>query len=311
MKNSRLLAAFPILALLLFVISCTVIPASNSTSMQVHVVAIESYLAEITRQVAGNRVVVDSLVPVGADPHSFEPAPLDIQKIVQSKMLIINGAGLESWLNPILASAGANAFTLTASNGLTPRMLQPGEDPSLLQGNAIDPHFWMNPLNVITYVNNIRDGLIQIDPAGKDAYTSNAATYVTQLQNLDSWIIQQIAMIPEANRLLVTNHETFGYFADHYGFKIVGTVIPSFSSDASPSAKELAALEEKIKATGVKAIFLEVGANPQLAQQIAQDTGIKVDLTLYTHSLSNSSGPAPTYIEMMKYDVSVIVDLLK
>lgn len=303
-----------IISILVFVftfVSCSPVSSTNPAGTQIHVVAVESFLADITQQIAGNRVVVESLIPVGVDPHSFEPAPLDVQKIVQSKMLIINGGGLESWLNPILTSAGANVFTMTASAGLTPRTLQPGEDPSLLQGDAVDPHFWMNPLNVITYVNNIRDGLIQIDPAGKDTYSTNAASYITELQSLDKWIGQQVALIPESNRLLVTNHETFGYFADHYGFKIIGTIIPSFSTDASPSARELAALEQKIKSTGVNAIFLEVGANPQLAQQIAQDTGIKVDLTLYTHSLSNLSGPAPTYLDMMKYDVNVIVDLLK
>lgn len=292
-------------------ISCTGTPVSTSSVTQIHVLAVESFLADITKQVSGNRVIVDSLIPVGVDPHSFEPAPRDAQTIAQSKMIIINGGGMESWLPALLTNAGTNIPIITASDGLTPRKLQPGENPALFQGEPTDPHFWMNPLNAVQYVKNIRDGLTQIDPAGKDSYASNADAYISQLTSLDQWITQQVDQITVSKRLLVTNHETFGYFADHYGFKIIGTIIPSFSTDASPSAQELAALETAIKATGVKTIFVEVGANPQLALQIAQDTGTNVNTTLYTHSLSTPNGPAPTYIDMLKYDVTTIVDSLK
>jgi manganese/iron transport system substrate-binding protein len=128
---------------------------------------------------------------------------------------------------------------------------------------------------------------------------------------LDNWIKAQVSQIPPEKRLLVTNHESFGYFADRYGFTIAGTVIPSTSSEASPSAQQMAALIDHIKLTGVKAIFLETGANSQLADQIAQETGAKVVTDLYTHSITERGGEVPSYIEMMKHNVRLIVEALK
>ena len=122
------------------------------------------------------------------------------------------------------------------------------------------------------------------------------------MKELDRWIADRVKEVPEANRLLVTNHESFGYFADRYGFKIIGTVMPSISTGSAPSAQQLAQLIDHIKPTGAKAIFLETGTNPQLADQVAQETGIKVVTNLYSHSITAASGPAPTYIDMMKFN---------
>ena len=177
--------------------------------------------------------------------------------------------------------------------------------------DAGDPHFWLDPVNVIKYTENIRDGLSQADPGGAETYARNADAYVAKLKELDAWISEQVKQIPAERRLLVTNHESFGYFADRYGFKIVGTVIPSVSTGASPSAQQLARLTDHIKATGAPAIFMETGASPQLAQQLAQEVGVKAVTELYTHSTTEASGPAPTYIDMMKYNVKAIVDALK
>jgi ABC-type Zn uptake system ZnuABC Zn-binding protein ZnuA len=174
-----------------------------------------------------------------------------------------------------------------------------------------DPHFWLDPLNVVKYVENIRDGLIAADPEGQEAYIQNAAAYINQLNELDSWIKQQVSLIPEEHRLIVTNHESFGYFADRYGFRVIGTIIPSVSTGATPSAQQLARLVDHIQKTRAKAIFLETGANPQLAQQVASETGVKVITSLFSHSLTSSDGAAPTYIEMMHYNVRAIVEALK
>jgi ABC-type Zn uptake system ZnuABC Zn-binding protein ZnuA len=174
-----------------------------------------------------------------------------------------------------------------------------------------DPHFWLDPNNVVKYVENIRDGLIAADPDGKDIYTQNAASYIAQLNELDAWIKQQVNAIPEDRRLIVTNHESFGYFADRYGFKIIGTIIPSVSTGSSPSAQQMARLVDHIRETGAIAIFLETGSNPKLAEQIAQETGVKVVSDLYTHSITEPGGKAPTYIDMMKYNVQAIVEALK
>jgi ABC-type Zn uptake system ZnuABC Zn-binding protein ZnuA len=163
----------------------------------------------------------------------------------------------------------------------------------------------------VHYVENIRDGLTQVDPAGKDVYARNAQTYIAKLKDLDGWIAAQVAQIPPERRLLVTNHETFGYFADRYGFTIVGTIVPSVSTDSSPSARQLGDLINRIRATHAPAVFLEAGVNPQLAAQLTAETGITVVSDLYTHSITDKNGNAPSYIDMMRYDVLRIVNALK
>ena len=276
-------------------------PPPTQTPALPRLLAVESFLADIAQNVAGDRLTVEALIPLGVDPHAFQPTPRDAAKVADCSVLIVNGAGIEAFLDPLLVNAGGQRRVITASAGLTPRPDAQGEHP---QG---DPHFWLDPNNVVKYVENIRNGLTQADPEGASVYAANAAAYIEQLKALDLWIAQQAATVQPERRLLVTNHESLGYFADRYGFTVVGAVIPSVSTDASPTAQQMAALIEQIKATGAPAIFLETGANPQLAQQIAAETGVKVVADLYTHSLSAPDGPAPTYIDMMKYNVSRIV----
>ena len=278
------------------------------------VLVVETFLADITRNVAGSRASVDALIPPGLDPHAFEPAPRDVARIAESQVLVVNGAGYETWLQAILKNVGGQRQVVVASAGLTSRSAREGEAVEAVPAGQLDqgdPHFWLDPLNVIQYVENIRDGLAQADPSGKDSYASNAATYITQLKELDSWIQGQISGIPPARRLLVTNHESLGYFADRYGFKVAGTIIPSVTSGASPSAQELARLVDQIRAAGVRAIFLEVGSNTQLAEQVAGETGVKVVTDLYTETITLPDGPAPTYLEMMKANVRAIVTALQ
>ena len=270
----------------------------------------ETFLTDIAQNVFGDRLAVDALMPIGVDPHAFEPTPQDVARIAKSQVLITNGAGFETWLSKVLDNAGGRRLVVEAAAGLPSRQPHAGEivDPDHAE---IDPHFWLDPISVIKYVENIRDALSQVDPEGKELYTKNAETYIGKLRELDAWITDQVQQVPESRRLLVTNHESFGYFADRYGFRVVGTVIPSVSTGASPSAQQLASLVDHLKATRAPAIFLETGANPQLANQLAQETGIKIVNDLYTHSVTEPSGNAPTYIDMMRYNVQKIVEALK
>ena len=280
----------------------------------IKVLAVESFLADVARNVAGSRASVDSLIPLGLDPHAFEPVPKDVARIAESAVLLVNGGGLEAWLQPVLSSVGGQRLVVTASAGLVSRTAREGEAVEAAPGDDHeqgDPHFWLNPLNVVRYVENIRDGLTQADPAGKEIYAANAAAYIAQLKDLDSWTMQQVSVVPPARRLLVTNHESFGYFADRYGFTIAGTIIPSVTTGSSPSAQELARLVDQIKKSGVRAIFLELGSNPQLAEQVAGETGVKVVTDLYTHSITLPGGEAPSFIAMMKVDVTKIVGALQ
>ena len=177
--------------------------------------------------------------------------------------------------------------------------------------HATDPHFWLDPTKVVRYVENIRDGLSTADPAGKELYAANAAAYIAKLNELDKWIQGEIEQIPPARRLLVTNHESLGYFADRYGLKIVGAVVPSVTTEASPSAQQLAALADQIRSSGAPAVFLETGANAQLAQQLHDETGITIVTDISAESLTAPEGKAPNYLEMMRYNTEQIVAALK
>jgi ABC-type Zn uptake system ZnuABC Zn-binding protein ZnuA len=259
-------------------------------------------LADITRNIAGERLVVESLLPIGSDPHSYQPTPQDVARLSDSNVLIINGAEYEHFLEPLLENGDGERLLIEASAGLRLRTDTESE-------HSVDPHLWLDPNNVIAYVENIRDGLIQFDPAGAEVYQSNASAYIEQLTELDTWIDGQVAQIEPQGRVLVTNHEAFGYFAERYGFTVVGTIIQSFSSDSSPSAQQMAALIDQIKQAKAPAIFLDAADNPSLAQQIAAETHVEVVTDLYVESLTEGA-PAATYIDMMKHNVTKIVKAL-
>jgi len=283
--------------------------SSRSSGGKLNVVAVETFLADIAQNVAGDRFTVRSLLPPGADPHAFEPAPRDVADVASADMLIVNGGGLEGTLLTTLQNAGGGVKVVDASAGLVTRTPQPGE-PQLGPGQS-DPHFWLDPILAKTYVANIRDAFVKADPAGAAAYRANAAAYDARLTALDAWIKAQVAAIPPQDRKLVTNHASAGYFADRYGFRVIGTVIPGFGTNETPTAQELAALTAAIRSSGARAIFVEKDENPQLARQIAAETGVKAVTGILDHSLTAAGGPAPTYIAMMKYDTGLIVGALK
>ncbi len=285
--------------------ACSGNPVTPANSGTLSVLAMESFLGDIAQNVAGSRLNVNTLLPVTIDPHEYEPKPQDVIRIAQSQVLIVNGLGYETWLQKTMDALGGQRLVIVATNGLTANPDTSGEHP---EG---DPHMWMDPLKTITYVENIRDGLSQADPAGKAIYAKNAAAYIAQLQALDQWVKQQVGQLPVDKRLLVTNHDALGYYAQEYDFKVVGAVIPTITTDASPSAQQLASLIETIKQTGAPAIFLDIGENQNLADQIASDTGAKVITDLYVESISGPDGPAPTYIDMIKYDTTTIINALK
>ena len=285
----------------LFLTGCGSAPKSSDSRLKI--LTSTTFLADITRNIAGDRVSVDSLLPIGADPHAYQAAPSDVAKIAESNMLILNGLEYEHFIEPLLENAGGERLIIEATAGLSPR-----EDAGSAHG--VDPHMWLDPNLVITYVENIRAGLTAVDAEGAQIYKANADAYIAQLKELDTWIVEQVNTIPAERRLLVTNHEAVGYFAERYGFEVVGAVIPSLSTDAGTSAKELAALIEQIKATGAPAIFLGEVENSDLADQIAAETNATVVDDLHLESLTDGA-PAATYIDMMKHNVTRIVDGLK
>jgi zinc/manganese transport system substrate-binding protein len=302
MRSVRVRVPF-LLLVLVVVSSCGPQPARQPGPIRV--LAAETFLADIAQNVAGDRLHVDSLLQPGLDPHEFQPAPQDAVRLAQSDVLIVNGAGYESWLAKSLQLGGKQPVTVVATLGLTPHPDPTGDHPDG------DPHLWMDPLNVVRYVENIRDGLIKADPAGKDVYSANADAYIAKLKELDSSIKTQVAQIPPERRLLVTNHDALGYFADAYGFQVVGALIPGVTNEAAPSARQIAALIDSIRGIQAPAIFLDVGENQDLAQEVASATSARVVTDLYVETLSARDCPAPTYLDMLWHDTASIVEALK
>lgn len=305
------LIVFLTLFALLFT-GCT--PASNSGKADSAILTSTTFLADIARNIAGDRLTVESLLPVGADPHSYQPTPQDAAKIADSELLILNGMEYEHFIESLLENAGGERVVVTASEGIESLHAEEhaGEEEAGEghEHEAGDPHMWLDPNLVIVYVENIRDGLIQFDPAGEAVYRSNAEAYIAELQSLDTWIVEQVAQVPTERRLLVTNHEALGYFAERYGFTVVGALLESVSSGASPSAAQMAEIIEQIRSSGAPAIFLDASDNETLAQQIAAETGIRVVTDLHLESLTDGP-PAATYIDMMRHNVTQIVEALK
>ncbi len=292
---------FPILLLALLLSACGSGPSATSSASGAPVVLTSTpWLADVTQHIAGDRLQVESLLPDGSDPHSYQPTPQDAAKVSESKLIIVNGAGYEQFLKTLLDNAGGKTIVVEASAGVSPEE----------EAGSVDPHMWLDPNNMIIYVANIRDALTRLDPAGEAVYKSNADRYIAQLKTLDAWIQEQVGQIPPEKRLLITNHESLGYFAKRYGFTVAGAVIKSFSSDASPSAQQLAALIDEVRSSGAPAIFLDASDSNTFAEQIANETGVKVITDLHLESLT-SGPPAGNYIDMMKSNVTQIVNALK
>jgi ABC-type Zn uptake system ZnuABC Zn-binding protein ZnuA len=264
------------------------------------VVTTTTVFADIVQNVGGSRVAATSIIPPGVGPEDYEPKPDDAKKLTDAKLIVSNGVGLDEFLDRLLASgSGGQTAHLVLGDGI----------PVLTVDGEQNPHFWLDPTLVKQYyLPAIVRKLTELDPDGKATYDANVASYGAQLDALDTDLKAKIATIPEVNRKLVTFHDAFPYFAKHFGFQLVGVILANVGQD--PSAADLAALVEKVKAAGVTAVFSEAQFSPKLSQTLAQEAGIKsVVTTLYNDAL----GPAPadTYLGLMRWNVDQIVAALK
>jgi len=296
------------LFLILFSLAGCSAPEQSGSGLRV--VASTTILGDVVSQVGGEAIDLTVLFPTGADPHTFDPRPQDITVISDAQVIFLNGLGLEESIQTIIDTNAAGEV-IYVSDGIDVLELDdahgPQDDPGHDSG---DPHTWTDPNNVIVWTENITATLSRIDPSNASMYQSNADDYIASLRDLDAWIRSEVAGIPPEQRKLVTDHRTFGYFAEEYGFEQAGALIGSFSTNAAPSAQEIAALEDAIRAQNVPAVFVGAAANSRLAEQVAQDTGIEVIL-VYTGSLTAPDGDAGTYLAFMKYNVNAIVEVLK
>jgi ABC-type Zn uptake system ZnuABC Zn-binding protein ZnuA len=276
------------------------------------VVATTNIVADVLTNVGGDRIELDTLMDIGIDPHTYVPTPADTAAIHDAHVVFANGAGLEENLKEMFESAGGDAVQVDVSHGLELLAAQGGADElghehEHGEGEA-DPHVWFDVQNVIHWVSEIEEALSSLDPANAKYYADNAQSYIQELSALDDWVQEQVATIPQANRRLVTSHPSFAYLSNRYGLEQIGAVYP-VSPSSEPSAQDIAALEDAIRAYGVPAVFTESTINPKLAAQVAADTGVEL-VSLYTGSLGAEGSGAETYILLMRYDITAIVDAL-
>ena len=273
--------------------------ATIPPSKQVAVAATTTQLQDFVKNVGGNRVAVTGILKPNVDPHDYEPTVEDANAIAKADIVFVHGIGLDSWMDKTVRGASVKAPVITATSGI-----------KLLKGDTNepegDPHLWFDPTLVQMMVTNIASGLAKVDPTNANAYQMNATSYTDQLLQLDGQLRSIFTQVPKEQRKLVTNHDAFRYLANRYELTIVGAVIPSLSDTAEPSAKQLSDLIDTIRKEKVKAIFAESSANPKVARQIAQETGIAIIDTLYGDTLGESGSAGDTYLKMMVYDATTI-----
>lgn len=295
------------LAALLLAAQC-LLPTGSFAADKIPVTASFSILGDWVRIVGGDRVSVTTLVGPDQDAHMFQPKPSDAKNLLQSKLLVLNGIGFEPWAQKLARSAGFKGNTLLASQGVPTRSqaLEKGHQPAKgHQHGEADPHAWQNPLNAIVYVRNIAAALTQLDAAGAATFKSNSEAYVKELHKLDDWAQAQIALLPKDKRKVITSHDAFGYFADHYQVTFLAAQGVSTSSEAS--AKAVADLIRQIRRDKIKAVFVENMSNPKLLKQLGQDTGVTLGPKLYVDALSGPHEAGSSYLKMMQHNVTQLV----
>ena len=291
-------------------------PIELPTGAILNVVASTNIIFDVLQNVGGESIQLEALIPRGADPHAYEPSPGDLRKLVQADLVFINGVGLEEPLYPTLSEIASDTLIVSLSEGL--QLMSFSDQGSIVEEThseddhehaGMDPHVWLDPTHVRTWVANAAAVLSSADPARADQYQQNASAFGQALDGLNASIQETVAEIPVEKRKLVTDHRALGYFTARYDFELVATVIPAYSTAAEPSARELAGLVETITDESVQAIFVGSNVNTTLAERIAADTGIQV-VPLYIGTLGPLNGPAGSYMQMMKYNVDAITSAL-
>ena len=280
--------------------------AADDSTGKIPVIATYSILGDWVGRVGGEHVHLTTLVGPGGDAHTYEPTPQDSAAVADAALLFENGLGFEVWLDRLFEASGSRATRVVVTQRI------PGRTFSGDHGHSeTDPHVWHDPQFAIEMVQAVSAALTKADPSHADDYQKNAEAYVSELQELNTWIQSQITILPDSRRKLVTTHDTFGYFAERYGLQ-VSSVMGTVSSEvADPSAAQIAAIIETIRREQVPAIFAENILNPQLTEQVAREAGVRVVPTLFTDALGEEGSDGESYLQMMRSNVTKIVESLK
>ncbi|WP_368504163.1 metal ABC transporter substrate-binding protein [Alkalihalophilus sp. As8PL] len=259
-----------------------------------------SILGDIIGTIVGERGTIDYIVPIGEEPHEYEPVPSDFQKVSDSDVFYVNGLGLEEWLEKLVESVG-DIPIVSVSEGVTPIMLE-GEEEE-------DPHAWMSVANVKVYVENVVEDLIERDPAGEQTYRENADAYLAELVELDAFIKAEVEAIPEENRVIVVSEDAFKYFGEAYGFQTEGVWEINSHEEGTPG--QMARLIDVVNDQNVPAIFVETTVDPRYMETVSNNSGVDIAGEVYTDAVGQEESGAETYVLMMKHNVDTFVSGLK
>jgi zinc/manganese transport system substrate-binding protein len=298
---------------------------ARAADAPLEVVASFSILGDMVRQIGGSDVQVHTLVGPDGDAHEYEPTPADARQLSAAKIVVVNGLGFETWMAKLVKASGFKGTTVVASQGVTPRDFADDEaaghgsghdhadkkdaKPDAAHDIRVDPHAWQSLANGALYANNIGAALTAADPEHADVYRQRTEAYVAKLNALDARVKQAFAALPAERRRVVTSHDAFGYFGDAYGMTFISAM--GISTDAEPSAADVAKIIGQIRQEKVPAVFFENVSSPRLAQQIARETGAKVGGTLYSDALAKPGLPAATYLGMFEWNLSQFMAALK
>jgi zinc/manganese transport system substrate-binding protein len=271
---------------------------------QLHVVATTTQIGDWVREVGGDAVAVDQILQPNTDPHEYEPRPSDVAAAAGARLVFANGDNLDSWIGQVVSDSGSDAAIVDLGASVPERLA--GES-SGAEASKYDPHWWHDPRNAEAAVEEIERRLIAADPAHRRRFEGNARAYLASLRALDAGIARCIDSVPATERKLVTDHDAFGYFARRYGIELVGAVIPSQTTQAQPSAKDLSELVGLIEREGVKAVFPESSLSAKVAEAIASQTGASADYTLYGDTLGPEGSSGATYLSMEAADADAMV----
>ncbi|MDX1975073.1 MAG: metal ABC transporter substrate-binding protein [Rickettsiales bacterium] len=286
----------------------TLIPFSAQAE-PLRVVASFSIIADITREIGGDAIAVTSLVQPNSDAHMYEPTPTDVKTVAKAQLIIVNGLGFEGWLKRLINASGYKGALVEAAHGVKPLHMEEEGEHHDHHHEAADPHAWHDVANAKQYTKNIRDALIKADPAHSAQYQANAQTYLNKLDELDSWAHRSIQSVPISKRKIITSHDAFGYLAHAYNISISSP--QGLSTDSQPSAKQVAQLIDQIRREKITAIFIENLSESRLIQQITADTGAVIRGTLYSDALSDSKGPATTYLTMFRHNMALLIEAMR
>ncbi len=281
----------------LYIITFLLLAAPQIKAEKPTIVATASMFSDMAKNIAGDKMNIELIVPIGGDPHLYKPTPKDAKMVVNADLILKNGLTFEGWLDELIENSGTKASVILTTQGINPIKSLTYDSP--------DPHAWMNAQNGLKYAENIKNGIVALDPANKDFYEKNYNTYSAEIKQLDEYILTQISKIPEAQRILVTSHDAFQYYGKRYGIQLESVL--GTSTDADVQTQDILQLIEIIRQSKVAAIFTETTINPKQMEQIAKDNGVVVGGSLYADSIGKPGSDGDSYINMLKANTDKIV----